>query len=88
MINVLKRSQAFVRFSKVWYGITCTSVVSTTAQYVSVVVHYTVENAAGGCVKVQAAPNVLLADKSSDLGRRCMPSGHHPRKKQVIVNIW
>ena len=66
-------------------GLTCGTVVSTTAQDHSVVSHYTVEQAPGGCTEVQAAPKVHHSNKSSGPGHGCMPSGQHPRKKKPVA---
>ena len=64
-------------------GLTCGTVVSTTAQDHGGISNPTVELAAGGCAKAQAAPKVHHSNKSSGLRHECTPSGQHSRKKPV-----
>ena len=59
---------------------TCGTVVSTTAQDHSGITNRTMELAAGGCAKTQAAPKV---HHSSGLRHECTPSGRHLRSIPV-----
>ncbi|MCY0725446.1 hypothetical protein OVW19_27235, partial [Klebsiella pneumoniae] len=64
LMNILERPQACGCSASECDGLTCGSVVSTTAQDHSVVDHYTVEQAPGDCTEVQAAPKVHHSNKS------------------------
>ena len=85
LMNILERPQACGCTASESDGLTCGTVVSTTAQDHSVVSHYTVEQAPGGCTEVQAAPKVHHSNKSSGPGHGCMPSGQHPSKKKPVA---
>ena len=58
MRGVLERLQACGCTASKWDGLTCGTVVSTTAQDNSVTKNHTMEEAAGGCADAQAAPKV------------------------------
>ncbi|CAI5745401.1 unnamed protein product [Peronospora destructor] len=85
LMNILERPQACGCSASECDGLTCGTVVSTTAQDHSVVDHYTVEQAPGGCTEVQAAPKVHHSNKSSGPGHGCMPSGQHLRRKKPVA---
>ena len=85
LMNILERPQACGCTASECDGLTCGSVVRTTAQDHSVADHYTVEQAPGGCTEVQAAPKVHHSNKSSGPGHGCMPSGQHLRKKKPVA---
>ena len=86
LISVLERPQACGCSTSECDGLTCGSVVSTTAQDLSVAGHYTVEQDTGGCA--QAAPKVHHSNKSGGPGHGCMPSGQNPRKKKPVATKW
>ena len=71
LTNVLERSQACGCTASECDGLTCGTFVSTTAQDHSVTTNHTVEDAAGGCADVQAAPKVHHSNKSSGSGHGC-----------------
>ena len=83
LMNVLERSQACECTTGECDGLTCGTVVSTTAQEHSVATNHTAEQAAGGCAQAQAAPKVHHSNKSSGLGHRCSKRGQHPKKFPV-----
>ena len=85
LMNVMERPQAFGCTASECDGLTCGTVVSTTAQDLSVADHYTVEQAPGGCTEIQTAPKVQHSKKLSGSGHGCMPSGQHPRKKKHVA---
>ena len=85
LMNILERPQACGCTASESDGLTCGTVVRTTAQDHSVDDHYTVEQAPGGCTEVQAAPKVHHSNKSSGPGHGCMPSGQHLRKKKPVA---
>ena len=77
LMNVLERPQACGCPTSECDGLTCGTVVSTTAQDHGGISNPTVELAAGGCAKTQAAPKVHHSNKSSGLRQECTPSGRH-----------
>ena len=82
-MNVLERPQACGCTTSERDGLTCGTVVSTTAQDHSVITNHNVESAAGGCVNTQAAPKVHHSKRSSGLGHECTLSGRHSRSIPV-----
>ena len=84
-MNVLERSQARECSTSECDGLTCGSVVSTTAQDLSVTDSHTVEQAAGGCAQAQAAPKVHHSNKSSGPGHECSPRGQHSQKSKPVA---
>ena len=85
LMNVLERSQARECSTSECDGLTCGSVVSTTAQDLSVTDSHTVEQAAGGCAQAQAAPKVHHSNKSSGPGHECSPRGQHSQKSKPVA---
>ena len=83
LMNVLERPQACGCPTSECDGLTCGTVVSTTAQDHGGISNPTVELAAGGCAKTQAAPKVHHSNKSSGLRQECTPSGRHSRSIPV-----
>ena len=83
LMNVLERPQACGCTTSECDGLTCGTVVSTTAQDHSVITNHNVESAAGGCVNAQAAPKVHHSKRSSGLGHECTLSGRHSRSIPV-----
>ena len=75
LMNVLERPQACGCTTSECDGLTCGTVISTTAQDHSVITNHNVESAAGGCVNAQAAPKVHHSKKSSELRHECTLSG-------------
>uniref|UniRef100_A0AAV1VFX5 Reverse transcriptase domain-containing protein n=1 Tax=Peronospora matthiolae TaxID=2874970 RepID=A0AAV1VFX5_9STRA len=86
-MNVLERPQACGCTTSECDGLTCGTVVSTTAQNLSVPNGYTSEQSSGGCEETQAAPKVHHSNKSGGLGQRCIPSGEHLEEKQSIAQV-
>ena len=84
-MNVLERTQACGCTASECDGLTCGTVVSTTAQDHSVTTNHTVEEAAGGCADAQAAPKVHHSNKSSGSGYSSTPSGRHPVIKKTLA---
>ena len=82
-MNILERPQACKCTTSECDGLTCGTVVSTTAQDHSVIMNHIVESAAGGCANSQAAPKVHHSNKSSGLRDERMPSQRHSRKIPV-----
>ena len=78
-MNVLDHPQACGCSASEGDDLTCGTVVSTTAQNLSVADHYTVEQDSGVCTELKAAPKFHHSNKSSGPGHGCMPSGQHPR---------
>ena len=68
MMNIMERPQACGCTVSECDDLTCGSVVRTIAQDHSVDDHYTVEQAPGNCIEVQAAPKVHYSNKSSGPG--------------------
>ncbi|CAI5710959.1 unnamed protein product [Peronospora effusa] len=85
LMNVLERSQACECTTSECDGLTCGSVVSTTAQELSVTDSHAVEQAAGGCAQAQAAPKVHHSNKSSGPGHECSPRGQHSPKSKPVA---
>ena len=85
LMNVLERSQARECSTSECDGLTCGSVVSTTAQDLSVTDSHTVEQAAGGCAQAQAAPKVHHSNKPSGPGHECSPRGQHSQKNKLVA---
>ena len=85
LMNVMKRPQVCRCTANEYDGLTSDTVASPTAQDLSVVDHYTVEQAPDGCTEVQAAPRVHHSIKSSGPGHGCMPSWQHPRLNEPII---
>ncbi|CAI5703143.1 unnamed protein product [Peronospora effusa] len=85
LMNVLERSQACECTTSECDGLTCGSVVSTTAQELSVTDSHAVEQAAGGCAQAQAAPKVHHSNKSSGPGHECSPRGQHSPKSKTVA---
>ena len=85
LMNVMERPQACGRTASKCDGLTCGTVVSTTAQDLSVADPYTVERAPGGCTEVQTELKVHHSNKSSGPGHGCMTCGQHPRKKKPVA---
>ncbi|CAI5720134.1 unnamed protein product [Peronospora farinosa] len=85
LMNVLERSQACECTTSECDGLTCDSVVSTTAQELSVTDSHAVEQAAGGCARAQAAPKVHHSNKSSGPGHECSPRGQHSPKSKPVA---
>ena len=84
-MNALERPQACGCTASECDGLTCGTVVSTTAQDHSVTTNHTVEKAAGGCADAQAAPKVHHSNKSSGSVHGCTPSGRHPSKNKPVA---
>ena len=82
LMNFLELPQACECTASECDGLTCGTVVSTTAQDHSVTTNHTVKEAAGGCVDAQAAPKVHHSNKSSGSGYSSTPSGRHPGIKK------
>uniref|UniRef100_A0AAV1VN61 Reverse transcriptase n=1 Tax=Peronospora matthiolae TaxID=2874970 RepID=A0AAV1VN61_9STRA len=87
LMNVLERPQACGCTTSECDGLTCGTVVSTTAQNLSVPNGYTSEQSSGGYEETQAAPKVHHSNKSGGLGQRCIPSGEHLEEKQSIAQV-
>ncbi|CAI5711096.1 unnamed protein product [Peronospora effusa] len=85
LMNVLERSQACECTTSECDGLTCGSVVRTTAQELSVTDSHAVEQAAGGCAQAQAAPKVHHSNKSSGPGHECSPRGQHSPKSKPVA---
>ena len=75
LMNVLERPQACGCTASDCDGLTCGTVVSTSAQYYCVTTYHNREEAAGGCADAQGAPKVHHSNKSSGSGHGCTPSG-------------
>ena len=86
LMSVLERPQACGCSTSECDGLTCGSVVSTTAQDHSVKTNHTVEEDAGVCADAQAAPKVHHSNKLSGPGHGLPPSGRRPRKNKPVAH--
>ena len=84
LMNVLERPQACGCSASEYYGLTCGTVLSTTAQDHSVVDHSTADQAPVDCTEVQAAPKDHQSNKSGGPGHECMSRGQHPSRRKRL----
>ena len=85
-MNFLELPQACECTASECDGLTCGTVVSTTAQDHSVTINYTVEEAAGGCADAQAAPKVHHSNSVEWIGTWVTPIGRHPSKNKPVAH--
>ena len=69
-------------------GLTCGSVVSTTAHGHGVADRHTMKPDSGDCIEMQVAPKAQHPNKSNGLGHGCPPNGQHSSENEPIANDW
>uniref|UniRef100_M4BYI1 Uncharacterized protein n=1 Tax=Hyaloperonospora arabidopsidis (strain Emoy2) TaxID=559515 RepID=M4BYI1_HYAAE len=69
-------------------GLTCVSVVSTTAHGHGMADRHTMEPDSGDFIETQVAPKAHHPNESSKPGHRCPPNGQHPSENESIANDW
>ena len=86
LMNALERPQACGCTVSECDGLTCGTVVSTTARDHSVTTNHIVEEAADGCADAQAALKFHHSNKSSGSVHGCTPSGRHLSKNKPVAH--
>ena len=88
LINAMERPLTCGCTASECDGLTCGSVVSTTAHGHGGDYCNTMKPDSGDCIEMQAASKVYHPSKSSGLGHGCSRKSQAPSKHEVIANDW